>query len=184
MCRATAAAAADAAAQGPQAGAPAAPAHWEDLRSFVRFLEQQGQLKRITREVDPNLEVSAIAQQVMRAGGPALLFEKVNGSRFPLLINTYATRQRMSWALGVADLDEHARAILELVKSQPPTGLMDKLRMLPKLARVAAATPKTVRTAPCQQVVETDVDLGNAADPHHLAGRRRAVHHAADGDHA
>ena len=66
----------------------------------------------------------------------------------------------MSWALGVADLDEHARAILDLVKSQPPTGLMDKLRMLPKLARVASATPKTVRSAPCQQVVETDVDLG------------------------
>ncbi len=66
----------------------------------------------------------------------------------------------MSWALGVADLDEHARAILELVRSQPPTGLMDKLRMLPKLARVASATPKTVRSAPCQQVVETDVDLG------------------------
>ena len=148
----------------PDAAAPGrgegAPAHWDDLSAFVRFLEQHGQLRRITREVDPNLEVSAIAQQVMRAGGPALLFERVAGSRFPLLINTYATRQRVSWALGVADLDEHARAILELVRSQPPTGLMDKLRMLPKLARVASATPKTVRSAPCQQVVETDVDLG------------------------
>jgi 4-hydroxy-3-polyprenylbenzoate decarboxylase len=150
----------DGTAQGARAGGDGAPAHWEDLASFVRFLEQRGQLKRITREVDANLEISAIAQQVMRAGGPALLFERVVGSRFPLLINTYATRQRVSWSLGVADLDEHARAILDLVRSQPPTGLMDKLRMLPKLARVASATPKTVRTAPCQQVIESDVDLG------------------------
>ena len=100
--------------------APAAggiPAHWDDLGSFVRFLEQRGELRRITREVDANLEVSAIAQQVMRAGGPALLFEHVTGSRHPLLINTYATRRRMSWALGVGDLDEHARSIFDLVRS-------------------------------------------------------------------
>ena len=115
---------ADGSAQG--AAAAGAPAHWEDLSSFVRFLEQRGQLKRITRAVDPVLEVSAIAQQVMRAGGPALLFERVGDSPTPLLINTYATRQRVSWALGVADLDEHARAILDLVKSQPPTGLIDR----------------------------------------------------------
>src|SRR3954468_14637932 len=136
------------------------PPHWPDLRTFVRFLEERGELRRISREIDPVLEVSEIAQRVMRAGGPALLFERVRGSRFPLLINTYATRRRMSWALGVADLDEHARAIGALVKSQPPVGLMDKVRMLPKVARVAAATPKTVRTAPCQEVVETEPDLG------------------------
>jgi len=64
-------------AQGAAAGGAGAPAHWEDLSSFVRFLEQRGQLKRIPRAVDPVLEVSAIAQQVMRAGGPALLFEHV-----------------------------------------------------------------------------------------------------------
>ena len=72
------------------------PARWDDLASFVRFLEARGALVRIAREVDPVLEVSAIAQQVMRAEGPALLFERVKGSRFPLLINTYATRARMS----------------------------------------------------------------------------------------
>ena len=106
------------------------------------------------------LEVSALAQQAVRAGGPALLFERVKGSRFPLLINTYATRRRISWALGVPDLEEHARAILALVKSQPPVGLLDKVRMLPKLARIAAAMPKTVRNAPCQEVVESEPDLG------------------------
>jgi 4-hydroxy-3-polyprenylbenzoate decarboxylase len=139
---------------------PGVPPHFDDLGSFVRFLERHGELRRITREIDPVLEVSEIAQRVMRAGGPALLFERIRGSRFPLLINTYATRRRMSWALGVGDLDEHARAIGALVRAQPPTSLMDKVRLLPKVARVAAATPRTVRSAPCQEVVETDPDLG------------------------
>jgi 4-hydroxy-3-polyprenylbenzoate decarboxylase len=143
-----------------ESGAVGVPAHWEGMGAFVRFLEKRGELRRIGREVDPLLEVSEIAQRVVRAGGPALLFERVKGSRFPLLINTYATRRRMSWALGVGDLDEHARSIGELVRSQPPVGLMDKVRMLPKLGRVAAATPKLVRNAACQEVVERDVDLG------------------------
>ncbi|HSS39114.1 MAG TPA: UbiD family decarboxylase, partial [Polyangia bacterium] len=137
----------------------AIPASWDDLASFVRYLESRGELRRVSREIDPVLEISALAQRAVRADGPALLFEHVKGSRYPLLINTYATRQGMSWALGVGDLDEHARAILALVKSQPPAGLMDKVRMLPKLARVASATPKIVRSGPCQQVVETEPDL-------------------------
>jgi 4-hydroxy-3-polyprenylbenzoate decarboxylase len=147
-------------AAGPAAGAVNVPTHWNDLQTFVRFLESRGELRRVAREIDPVLEVSEIAQRVMRAGGPALLFERIKGSRYPLLINTYATRRRMSWALGVADLEEHARAIGQLVKSQPPVGLMDKIRMLPKLARVGAAMPKTVGSGPCQEVVETDPDLG------------------------
>ena len=137
----------------------AVPSHHDGLREFVRLLEERGELRRIRQEIDPVLEVTEISQRVMRAGGPALLFENVKGSRFPLLINTYATRRRMSWALGVADLEEHARTIGELVKSQPPAGLMDKIRMLPKLARVATAMPRTVTAAPCQEVVESTPDL-------------------------
>ncbi len=144
---------------GAQGAAVSVPAHHDGLREFVRLLEERGELRRIRQEVDPVLEITEISQRVMRAGGPALLFENVKGSRFPLLINTYATRRRMSWALGVSDLEEHARTIGELVKSQPPAGLMDKIRMLPKLARVATAMPRTVTTAPCQEVVETTPDL-------------------------
>ena len=135
------------------------PAHFDSLRDFVRFLEARGQLRRVQREIDPVLEVSEIAQRVMRAGGPALLFENIKGSRFPLLINTYATRERMSWALGVDDLSQHATTIAELVKAQPPVSLMDKIRMLPKLGRVASAMPRTIGTAPCQQIIETNPDL-------------------------
>ena len=136
------------------------PAHFDGLREFVRFLEARGQLRRIRHEVDPVLEVSEIAQRVMRAGGPALLFENLRGQRFPLLINTYGTKQRMAWALGVDDLAEHARTIAGLVNAQPPTSLLDKIRMLPKLGRVASATPRTVRSGPCQEVVDTSPDLG------------------------
>jgi 4-hydroxy-3-polyprenylbenzoate decarboxylase len=154
-----AAAAADPSADARDGATDAVPAHWDSLTTFVRYLEQRGELRRITQEIDPVLEVSALAQRVVRAGGPALLFERVKGSRYPLLINTYATRRRISWAMGVADLDEHARAIHDLVKTQPPVGLLDKVRMLPKLARIAAASPKTVRNAPCQEVVEKEPDL-------------------------
>src|SRR5581483_5224823 len=144
-----------AAAAAAGGAAQAVPPHHDSLRDFVRLLEERGELRRIRHEVDPVLEITEISQRVMRAGGPALLFENVKGSRFPLLINTYATRRRMSWAPGVADLEEHARTIGELVKSQPPAGLLDKIRMLPKLARVATAMPRTVTAAPCQEVVET-----------------------------
>ena len=154
------------AAAAPARGrATAVPPHWEDLRAFVRCLEERGELRRITRRgrSGPGDHRDRAAGRCAR-GGPALLFEHVKGSRFPLLINTYATRRRMSWALGVADLDEHARAIGELVKSQPPAGLMDKIRMLPKLARVAAAMPQArCATAPCQEVVETDARSRQAA---------------------
>jgi len=135
------------------------PAHFDSLRDFVRFLEARRELVRVPREVDPRLEITEISQRLMRRGGPALLFEKVRGSRFPLLINTYATRRRMSWALGVDDLTEHARTIGDLVRSQPPVGLLDKIRMLPKLARVASASPRTVATAPCQEIIEREPDL-------------------------
>ncbi|HXI56770.1 MAG TPA: UbiD family decarboxylase domain-containing protein, partial [Polyangia bacterium] len=137
----------------------AVPAHHDNLRDFVRLLESRGELRRITRQVDPYLEITEISQRVMRAQGPALLFENVKGSAFPVLINTYATRRRMSWALGVPDLEIHARSIGELVKAQPPVGLMDKIRMLPKLARVASASPRTVGHAPCQEVIEREPDL-------------------------
>ena len=121
----------------------------------------------------------------MRAGGPALLFE--TRRRVALPAADQHLRHAPAHVVGAGRRrSRRARARDPRAgrgRSRRP-GLMDKLRMLPKLARVASATPKTVRTAPCQQVVETDVDLGDAADPHHLAGGRRPLHHAADGDHA
>jgi 4-hydroxy-3-polyprenylbenzoate decarboxylase len=136
---------------------------YSSLRAFVEKLEASGELVRIGRRCDPKLEVAAIANRAMklRGGGPALLFENVGGSRFPLLINAYGSKRRMALALGVDEIEEHARALAELLGAhEVGASLWDKLKLLPKLVRVAGAMPKTISgPAPCQEVVETDVDL-------------------------
>ncbi len=78
---------------------------YASLEEFVKTLHREGELKRIKTNVSPDLEISEITDRVSKAGGPALLFEKVEGSRIPLLINTYGSYQRMAMALGVDNLD-------------------------------------------------------------------------------
>src|SRR3984957_19578367 len=134
---------------------------WDGMGAFVRALEQRSELVRIRRPVDPHLEVSAIADRVMKAGGPALLFENVAGASFPLLINAYGSRRRMSLALGVEDLEEHARAIAELVHTQAPSNARALAELALKLPELAHVPPRSVPTGRCQDVVRTgdDVDL-------------------------
>src|SRR5271166_163634 len=113
---------------------------YDGMTDFVSALERHGELVRIRRSVDPFLEVSAIADRVMKAGGPALLFERVGSSPFPLLINAYGSRARMSLALGVADLEEHARAIESLVHARPGIsagGIASALLAVPDLLSLA-----------------------------------------------
>src|ERR1700722_13269631 len=96
---------------------------WDGMAAFVRGLEEHGELVRVRRRVDTKLEIAAVADRVTKAGGPALLFEQPSSSAFPLLINAFGSRRRMALALGVDDLEEHARAIEELVHPKaPPTG--------------------------------------------------------------
>ncbi len=134
---------------------------WDGMDAFARALEQRSELVRIRRRVNAHLEVCAIADRVMKGGGPALLFEDVSGSRFPLLINSFGSRSRMSLALGVEDLEEHARALAELVQMGLPAGggaLAQLARKLPELAHVP---PHAVSRGACQDVVQAgdDVDL-------------------------
>jgi 4-hydroxy-3-polyprenylbenzoate decarboxylase len=134
---------------------------YESLNEFIQFLEKKGELVRIKDEVDPILEITAIADKVSKStnGGKALLFEKPKGSAYPLLINAFGSYQRMSWALGVENLEEHAQAIRELLDLKPPKGFVEKLKFLPKLADIAKFPPVEVSKAPCQEVVEKDPDL-------------------------
>src|SRR6185437_15822614 len=90
---------------------------YPSLRAFVERLDAAGELVRIGRECDPRLEIAAIADRTMKlpGGGPALLFEHPRGSRFPLLINAFGSSQRMAWALGVEAVEEHARALAEML---------------------------------------------------------------------
>ena len=131
---------------------------YSGFQDFLKALERVGELKRITVPVDPVLEITEIADRAVKAGGPALLFENPKGSAFPVAINTFATRKRMSMALGVGDLEEITREIEALVKlpGNMPNGLMGKLALLPNLARIGRHTAPRIISgrAPCQEVVK------------------------------
>jgi 4-hydroxy-3-polyprenylbenzoate decarboxylase len=130
------------------------------MQTFVAELEQRGWLKRIRVPVDPLLEITEIYDRVVKSGGPALLFENVTGSPFPVLINAFGDRERMCLALGVGDFQELADRVKLLVKPEIPTTLMDKLKKLPQLMQLASLPPRVVRRGVCQEVVHTaDADL-------------------------
>lgn len=129
---------------------------YENLRKFIDALEHKKLLKRITVEVDPYLEISEITDRVTKKGGPALLFEKVKGSPMPVLINAFGTMERMCLALETPSLDDIADRVRELVKPKAPSGLWEKIAMLPKLHEMSKFIPKKVKSAPCQEVVIQD----------------------------
>src|SRR5919198_1217787 len=132
-----------------------------DLREWIARLERDGELVRITAEVDPELEITEINDRTVKAAGPALLFENVKGSERPLLINQFGTERRMCLALDSPSLDDVARRLEDVLEMQPPQGLVEKVRGLKKLKSIADSLPETVRSGPCQEVVLTDdeVDL-------------------------
>jgi 4-hydroxy-3-polyprenylbenzoate decarboxylase len=137
----------------------------------LKVLEKAGELKRVTAEVSPILEMAEIADRASKsgkgtakAGGPALLFENVKGYKGArVLMNQFGSERRMRLALEVDSLDEVAKRIETLIHPVAPVGLMDKLKMLPMLAEVGSFFPKTIdaRKAPCKEVVlrGEDVDV-------------------------
>src|SRR6266540_2724304 len=131
-----------------------------DLRSWIALLEREGELVRVSTEVDPHLEITEITDRVVKSGGPALLFENPK-SRHPLLINQFGTERRMCLALGVESLDDAGRRVGEVLEMQPPQGLVEKVRGLRRLKSIADSQPKRVRNGPSQEVVLTgsEVDL-------------------------
>jgi 4-hydroxy-3-polyprenylbenzoate decarboxylase len=129
---------------------------FRDLREFMSALEARGELKRVRVPVSAELEVAEIADRAMKAGGPALLFEQVKGSSVPLAMNLFGTMERMCLALGVSSLDEIGARMVEVIEPEIPSNLIEKLKMLPKLARLADFIPKTVSSGPCQEVVESE----------------------------
>jgi 4-hydroxy-3-polyprenylbenzoate decarboxylase len=133
-----------------------------DLREWIALLERERELVRVSAEVDPRLEVTEIVDRVVKAGGPALLFERPRGSELPLLINQFGTERRMCLAFGVSSLDEIAEQVGEILEMQPPEGLAAKVRGLRTLKSIADSRPRTVRRGACQEIVlrGDDVDLG------------------------
>src|SRR5580765_1038220 len=115
---------------------------YNSLADFVQVLAEHGELKRITYPVKAELEVTEIADRVMKSNGPSLLFENVVGKQIPLLINAFGSMRRMALALGVNDVEEIAREIEKLIRTKPPKSLKDKLSLLSQLVRLAGIPPK------------------------------------------
>ena len=132
---------------------------YNSLSDFVQVLEREGQLRRIPHPVRPELEITEIADRVMKAGGPALLFENVVGKDMPVLINAFGSARRMALALGVSDIEEIAREVEKLVQTKPPKTFKEKLNILGQLVRLAGIPPKLVHEATCQAVIHRDPDL-------------------------
>lgn len=132
---------------------------YNDLQDFLTCLENNDELKRVKVEVDPELEITEIYDRVVKSGGPALMFEKVKGSKYPLVINTFGTYKRMSMALEVKELDDIGKRIEQLIEVPGDMGLLGKLRQLPRLFELSNCFPKRVSSAPCQEIIEDDVDL-------------------------
>ncbi|NMC49124.1 MAG: menaquinone biosynthesis decarboxylase [Desulfovibrio sp.] len=134
---------------------------YTDLQAFLRELEKKGELKRIGTPLDPYLEVAEITDRVSKKHGPALLFENVGNGRFPVLTNAFGSYTRMHMALECENLEALASEITEFLEVEKPTGIIKKLKLLPKLARMANIFPKEIGSGPCQEVVLTgdDVDL-------------------------
>src|ERR687887_2591230 len=130
-----------------------------DLRDWIARLEREGELVRVKAEVDPDLEITEINDRVVKAGGPALLFENVKGSRHPLLINQFGTERRDCLAFGASSLDDVGRKLGDVLEMQPPEGLVAKVRGLQKLKSIADSRPKTVRGGTAQEVVLTGDDV-------------------------
>ena len=129
---------------------------YKDLRDFIAQLEQRGQLKRITQEINPNLEMTEICDRTLRAGGPALLFENVTGSDIPVLGNLFGTPERVALGMGkesVNELREVGKLLAFLKEPEPPKGMRDAWEKLPIFKQVLNMTPKVVKKAPCQETV-------------------------------
>lgn len=135
---------------------------YRDLHAFVADLEARGDLVRVTEPVDSVLEITAIADAVVKRGGPALLFENVKDRDFPLVIGLYGTRERMARALGVETLDALGERVRALLDIQMGGGLFGMASNLPKLKELTSLPPKRVRRGPVQEVVwrGDEVDLG------------------------
>lgn len=138
----------------------------KDLREFIALLEAQGELKRITTPVDPNLEMTEISDRVLRAQGPALLFENPIGYDIPVLTNLFGTPKRVAMGMGQEDvsaLRDVGKLLAFLKEPEPPTGFRDALSKIPKFRQVLNISPKSVGKAPCQDKVITGdaIDLNN-----------------------
>ncbi|HVW03410.1 MAG TPA: menaquinone biosynthesis decarboxylase [Vicinamibacterales bacterium] len=132
-----------------------------DVNAFIAELERRKDLARVPTPVHPHLEIAAVIDRACKSpgGGPALVFEQPTGGSMPVAANLYGSLSRICLALGVEKLDELSREIDELTTPPMPKGFMDALKLMPLVNRLTDLMPKTVKDAPCQEVVKMDGGL-------------------------
>jgi 4-hydroxy-3-polyprenylbenzoate decarboxylase len=138
--------------------------HYRDLREFIEQLEKDGELKRIKQRIDPNLEITEIADRTLKRRGPALLFEQAGDSKIPLLANLFGTEQRVARAMGASELEslrEVGKLLAFLKEPEPPKGFIDAIKTLPIYKKILDMSPRQVNNPKCQQIKITgdEVDL-------------------------
>jgi 4-hydroxy-3-polyprenylbenzoate decarboxylase len=138
---------------------------YRDLRDFIAGLERMGELRRVTQAVSPHLEMTALADQVLRAAGPALLFENTGVTGVPVLANLFGTPRRVALGMGaqeVSELRDVGRLLAALKEPDPPKSLKEAGKLWDMAKAVWDMKPQLVRSAPCQEVVleGAEVDLG------------------------
>ncbi|ENM3907780.1 4-hydroxy-3-polyprenylbenzoate decarboxylase [Vibrio cholerae] len=139
--------------------------NFKDLRDFLDYLEQRGELKRITHPIDPHYEMTEISDRTLRAKGPALLFENPLGYDFPVLTNLFGTPERVAMGMGrqqVQELRDVGQWLAYLKEPEPPRGLKELIEKLPVFKQVLNMPVKRLRRAPCQEILwqgdEVDLD--------------------------
>jgi 4-hydroxy-3-polyprenylbenzoate decarboxylase len=129
---------------------------YRNLKEFISDLEEKGQLHRVTVEVDRNLEMAQIVDVLSKSGGPAVLFENVKNSPFPVLMNAFGSDERMCMALGTDSLSDIGERVEALMEMEMAEGILDKLKALPKLKALSDYMPKRVKSGPVKEVVEKE----------------------------
>jgi 4-hydroxy-3-polyprenylbenzoate decarboxylase len=130
---------------------------FESLGEYVEALDRAGELKRVTAKVNPNLEIAEIMRRLMYAREkPAVFFENVDGSDIPILGNAFGTLKRLQIALEIEDFTEIGDRVVDLTKLRLPSGMLDKLKMLPKLSEISEYGPRKIESGPVKQIIQTE----------------------------
>jgi len=131
------------------------------LQDYISDLERRGELARVKEPLDPVLEIAALAERAVKEAGPAIIVERPVGSTYPVLVNAFGTQERAWRAVGVSDPEAAVAEIRDLLHTRPPAGMRAALGTLARGLRLARLAPRTVKEAPCQEVIEEDPSLAS-----------------------
>ena len=131
----------------------------EDTHEFITELEKNGELKRVKTEVDSNLEIAEILRREMYSKGSAILFENVKGYDMPVLGNAFGSMKRLEIGLGMTDFTEIGQRIADMTKMDIPSGLLNKIKKLPELSKMASSFPKAETSGPVTEITSSDASF-------------------------